>query len=75
MNVIYVSTPLKDTYGGGEKFVENLAIRISENPKNSQQFIGFHPSLSKKFEKIGIKTISQSFGDEPVIAKNILKIS
>ncbi len=71
MNLLYLSTPLNDTYGGGEKFIETL---LDSLPKSyDHTFLGHHPSLQKSFEKRKQKTYLANGGNEPVTPANLLK--
>lgn len=69
MNILYVSSPLKSNYGGGEKFIENLVTSL---PGHQHSFLGGSLALYKVFEKLGLKATLSSAGLEPVTIKNLL---
>ncbi len=69
MNILYVSSPLKSNYGGGEKFIENLVTNL---PQHEHSFLGGSLALYKVFEKLGMKATLASAGFEPVTVKNLL---
>jgi glycosyltransferase involved in cell wall biosynthesis len=69
MNILYVSSPLKSNYGGGEKFIENLVTNL---PQHQHSFLGGSLALYKVFEKLGFKARLTSAGLEPVTLKNLI---
>ena len=69
MNILYVSSPLKSNYGGGEKFIENLVTSL---PQHQHSFLGGSLALYKVFEKLGLKAELASAGLEPVTIKNLI---
>jgi glycosyltransferase involved in cell wall biosynthesis len=69
MKILYVSSPLKSNFGGGEKFIENLVTSL---PQHQHSFLGGSLALYKLFEKLEMKAKLSSAGLEPVTVKNLV---
>ena len=69
MKILYVSSPLKSNYGGGEKFIENLVTNL---PNAQHSFLGGSKALFDVFEKLKMDATLSSAGLEPVTLKNLL---
>jgi len=70
-NIVYVSSPIGQQFGGGEQFIKNF---IQTQPQHNHVFIGSSKPMHKVFEELKLQYFWQSGGLEPVIPLNIILI-
>jgi glycosyltransferase involved in cell wall biosynthesis len=69
MKLIYVSSPLTSSFGGGERFIDNLTSGLN---RDEHVFIGSSQALYNLFKQKGYQAHLSSGGLEPVTIKNLL---
>jgi L-malate glycosyltransferase len=67
--ILIISNPLKEDYGGGERFLENLVTGLSEYEFT---FIGRSKYIEKFFKSTNRFSVRAFFGFEPVTLANLL---
>jgi glycosyltransferase involved in cell wall biosynthesis len=67
--ILYVSSPITSSYGGGEKFTSDFIDHFSEF---KHEFLGSSQAMIDLFESKGLNTTKTWAGFEPVTPKNLI---